>query len=75
MSEIRTEYRFIRFEPTPGGGPKSYDCISREGEILGSTYFYSDWRKQVFEPSGTGLVFDSQCLCDILNFMAQLKGR
>ena len=51
---------------------KVYDIINKNREELGKVYYYSRWRKYVFEPIADTF-YDSKCLLEISDLIKELK--
>lgn len=50
-----------------------YEVWNKEfGSFLGRVSWYAPWRKYSFFPTGKNLVFESDCLTDIANFLKKL---
>ena len=55
----------------PGRKTKRWEIRNRyEGCTLGEVYWYSQWKKYVFEPQEAS-VYESQCLRDLSAFLAK----
>lgn len=69
------ESKYLTFEKytIPGRKTSLYDVINKNtSERLGAIYFYPGWRKFVFEPLPE-IIFDSNCLTDIITFMKEAQ--
>lgn len=51
-------------------------CTNHDGTLLGRVTWYAPWRRYVFDVVEEGLIFDTQCLRDIADFIdAQMARR
>lgn len=72
MSDLRTDYRFIRFVSTPAI-PNVWACLNRKsGDALGGVEWYAPWRQYVFSADEMAL-FSHDCLADVADFLKQLN--
>lgn len=60
--------------PRPEGRKTDiYEVYNKEfNELLGRVSWYAPWRKYAFMPTGKNLVFESDCLSDIAQFLREL---
>jgi len=67
---INTKYKWIEFIQIPSiGVTKVFKCMNSEyGSFLGTVKWYGAFRKYSFFPNDN-IVFETQCLKDIANFL------
>ena len=69
MTEIQTEYKYIRFEQVI---MTFWLCKNRKsGEVIGSVEWYQQWKQPCFF-SNADMVFSAECLRDIAKFLSSL---
>ncbi len=73
---MKTKYKHIHFEQIEDYYKKArWSCRNnRSGDEVGSVFWYEPWRRYCFSQADEGILFDTGCLQDIINFMEQLKG-
>ena len=68
---MRTRYRHIHFEQTILEG--NWNCINnKSGEVLATISWYRPWKRYVFSQECEMVVFDINCLKDIIDFIKQV---
>ncbi len=74
---MKTKYKFIHFVETEDLSldiPKMYECINNKSKtVLGYIAHYTVWHEYVFSQADSGIVFNSSCLLDIVDFLNQLN--
>ena len=78
MSDLKTKYKYIRFEYRKRILDKLEDnywlCINNKGIELGCVLYYAKWKEWEFAPY-EGMGFTVECLREIADFISQLNKR
>ena len=70
---MKTQYKYICFEKIDAGKRKTYifECLNREGFLLGNVEWERGWRQYCFYPR-EDTVLARSCIDDISHFIKQL---
>lgn len=67
---MKTHFRFIEFKPENG----AWVCRNnKHGSVLGRVEWFEPWKRWVFQCAEADVIFSSDCLRDIAEFMDGLK--
>jgi hypothetical protein len=74
MSEIKTEYKYIKFVTDNRADENNkWDCLNRKrGDWLGCVFWDSQWRQFTFQANQCAY-WSASCLADVQHFMGQLE--
>lgn len=70
---MKTEYRYVHFVDMSGDEYQYWNCVNtKHGDILGFVAIYDPWNQWCYFP-GEDVVYSSECLDDIADFLRQLN--
>lgn len=72
MTEIKTDYRFIKFRKCVIMDDIDYTCFAKNGDIIGSVAYNRKWRKYEYLPMPQ-TAYTHECCKDIAHFLSQLE--
>lgn len=74
MDSKKYKYISIAKAPQPFNGKPIFEIVNNKSKkILGSLFYYSDWKQYVFTQASEGIIFNNECLSNIISFMNELK--
>lgn len=70
---VESKYlQFVRNHTKETGSTQVWDILNTDQIMIGRIGWYSQWRRYVFGPMGQNVMFDKDCLLDIIKAIDKL---